>query len=385
MTRLRGLGRCVAFGVVVVAVAGVASASAAVVQPHITQSWQTNGRVTSMKIVGTTAYIGGKFTSVRPAGAAPGSGEVVRNHAAAINVATGALLPWNPNANGVVQAITANGNAVYLGGSFTQVGGKAHPRLAAVNPTTGVVNASWKPSADAQVMTLTLNSGILYAGGQFTTINTASHPYLAALVATTGTIAPSFNGTADAAVTASTMTADRTKLVIGGNFTHASGSSQNHIAALNPASGAPLAWAAHTSYGIVDLAADASGIYAAGLGGGGTFAAFNPASGKLNWQDGTDGNIQAITVSGGFVYAGGHYGNYCGPQGSGHTCPAPVKRLKLVAVDELTGALQPWAPSVNSVLGVFSLAAAGNGYLAAGGDFTKIAGTTQQGFARFAP
>ena len=89
-------------------------------------------------------------------------------------------------------------------------------------------------------------------------------------------------------------------------------------------------------------------------------------------------------MSGGFVYAGGHYGNYCGQQGAHHTCPAPVKRLKLIAVDELTGALQPWAPSVNSVLGVFSLAA-GNGYLAAGGDFTKIAGATQQGFARFAP
>ncbi len=111
------------------AVAGVASASAAVVQPHINPSWQTNGRVTSMKIVGTTAYIGGKFTSVRPAGAAPGSGEVVRNHAAAINVANRALLPWNPNANGVVQAITANGNAVYLGGSFTQMEGKPIPGL----------------------------------------------------------------------------------------------------------------------------------------------------------------------------------------------------------------------------------------------------------------
>ena len=237
MTKLRGLGRCVALGVVVLAVAGVASASAAVVQPHVTQSWQTNGRVTSMKIVGNIAYIGGKFTSVRPTGAVAGSGEVVRNHAAAINVATGALLQWNPNANGVVQAIAVNGTTVYLGGSFTQVGGKAHPRLAAVNPTTGVVNASWKPSADAQVMTLTLNSGILYVGGQFTTVNTASHPYLAALVATTGAIAPSFKGTADAAVTASTMTADRTKLVVGGDFTHVSGSGQSHIAALNPASG----------------------------------------------------------------------------------------------------------------------------------------------------
>ena len=316
VTKLRGLGRCVAFGVVVLTVAGVTSASAAVVQPHVTQSWQTNGRVTSMKIVGNTAYIGGKFTSVRPAGAAPGSGEVVRNHAAAINVATGALLPWNPNANGVVQAITANGKTVYLGGSFTQVGGKAHPRLAAVNPTTGVVNASWKPTADAQVMTLTLNSGILYAGGQFTTVNTASHPYLAALVATTGAIAPSFKGTADAAVTASTMTADRTKLVIGGDFTHVSGSSQNHIAATQPGvRSAACMGRPHVlrhrrpgrrrkrhlcrrSRRRRDVRRVQSGVRQAQLAGR-----------HRRQHSGDHGGRAAI------VYAGGHYGNYCGPQG----------------------------------------------------------------------
>jgi outer membrane protein assembly factor BamB len=381
----RKLGRrCAVLAVLGMIVAGAASASAAVVQPHVTQTWQTNGRVTSMKVVGNIAYIGGKFTSVRPAGAAPGTGEVARNHVAAVNVATGSLLPWDPDANGVVQAIAVNGKTAYLGGSFTQVGGKSHPRLAAVNLTTGAVNAAWKPTADAQVMTLTLNTGILYAGGQFTTVNASGHPYFAALVAATGAIDSGFGGTADAAVTASTMTANHTRLVIGGDFTHVNGSAQNHIAALNPASGSALAWAAHTSYSIVDLAADANGVYAAGLGGGGTFAAFNPATGALRWQDGTDGNVQAIAAVGGEVYAGGHYGNYCGPQGTHHTCPAPLKRLKLVAVDAVTGAVQPWAPSVNSVLGVFSLGAA-NGGLVAGGDFTRIAGTTQQGFARFAP
>ena len=125
-------------------------------------------------------------------------------------------------------------------------------------------------------------------------------------------------------------------------------------------------------------------MYAAGLGGGGTFAAFNPTTGAQRWQEGTDGNVQAIAAVGGEVYAGGHYGNYCGLQSGNHTCPAPIKRLKLLAVDEMTGALQPWAPNVNSVLGVFSLGAA-NGGLVAGGDFTKISGTLQQGFARYAP
>jgi hypothetical protein len=38
---------------------------------------------------------------------------------------------------------------------------------------------------------------------------------------------------------------------------------------------------------------------------------------------------------------------------------------------------------VNSALGVFALSG-GAGYLELGGDFTKVAGTSQQGFAAFA-
>jgi hypothetical protein len=40
--------------------------------------------------------------------------------------------------------------------------------------------------------------------------------------------------------------------------------------------------------------------------------------------------------------------------------------------------LLPWKPSANSVLGVFALSGSGTSVLA-GGDFTKIHGTAQQG------
>jgi len=92
--------------------------------------------------------------------------------------------------------------------------------------------------------------------------------------------------------------------------------------------------------------------------------------------------VQAIAVLGGEVYIGGHYTNYCGPQGGQHSCTAPVQRLKLLAVDEGTGALTSWNPHANSALGIFALAGTGT-TIAAGGDFTKIGGVSQQGFARF--
>ncbi len=369
-------------GVVALLVAGASLAFGATVQKQPAPSWQTNGRVNAIAIVGSTAYIGGQFTSVRPAGDPPGTGEVTRNHVAAFDLSTGALLPWDPNASGTVEAIAAAGSTIYLGGSFTKVGGKGHQRIAAVDATTGTPDATFKPTVDAEVLGLAVHGSDVYMGGAFTTVNGASHTYLAALNGSTGSTDPAFTGSADAEVQAVTMTADGSKLVIGGNFTHVDGSSQNHIAALNPTTGATLSWASHTPYGIVALAADSAGIYAAGAGSGGNFAAFNPSSGSMSWQGGTNGNVQAITVLDGEVYAGGHYTDYCGPQGGQHTCTNPIPRSKMLAVDEATGALQSWNPSVNSTLGVFALAG-GGGFLEMGGDFTKVAGVAQQGFAIF--
>jgi PQQ-like domain len=373
--------RGAAVSVAALPVLGASSAWATVGKSTVTPTWQTNGRVEAIQVVGSTVYIGGQFTSVRPAGDPLGTGEVTRNRVAAFNISTGALLPWDPNASGTVQAIAVSGSTVFLGGSFTKVRGKGHQRLAAVDATTGTPIATFKPTIDAEVLTLSLSGSDVYAGGMFTTINGATHDFIAALKTSTGALDPAFTGQADDGVLASTI--EGGKLVIGGNFSHVDGGSQNHIAALNPTTGATLPWATHTPYDVVALASDSAGVYVAGAGTGGNFAAFNPSTGSMTWQGGTNGNVQAITVFNGEVYAGGHYTDYCGPQGGQHTCTNPIARSKILAVDETTGALQSWAPSVNSALGVFALDG-GAGFLELGGDFTKVAGTAQQGLAAFA-
>ena len=76
---------------------------------------------------------------------------MTRNHVAAFNIATGTLVAWNPNANGTVRAIQVVGSTVYLGGSFTQVGGVGRQRLRQVNNSTGAPT-SWKPGANAEVL-----------------------------------------------------------------------------------------------------------------------------------------------------------------------------------------------------------------------------------------
>ena len=97
---------------------GASIALAAPVADTAVNSIQTNGRVTAIAVVGSTAYIGGDFTSVRPAGKAAGKSTVARQHAAAVDLTTGALLPWNPAPDGNVRAIAATGTSVYLGGEF---------------------------------------------------------------------------------------------------------------------------------------------------------------------------------------------------------------------------------------------------------------------------
>ena len=357
------------------------AAQAAVVHTTPLPTYQTNGRVNAIVIQNGVIYIGGRFTAVRPAGSS--SGSVTRNHVAALSQATGQVLPWDPNANGTVQALAAGPGTIYLGGSFSTVGGSSHSRLAAVDPVSGAAVSGFAPRPSGTVNSLALSGTTLYAGGSFTSVNGAPRANLAAFDATNGALSTTWTPAADALVKAVDMSVDGTRVYAAGNFTTINGSSHRHVAALDPSSGSPIASFSHgLSYGVVDMAVDAGGVFIAGAGGGGNFADLNLTTGATVWQGGTDGNVQAIAALDGMVYVGGHYDNYCGMQGGQHTCTTSIQRHKLLAVDETTGTLQSWDPSANSALGVFALTGSGT-TLGVGGDFTRIGGRSQQGFAEF--
>jgi outer membrane protein assembly factor BamB len=345
-------------------------------------SWQTNGRVETVVVSGSTAYLGGEFTSVRPSGDPAGTGEVVRNHAAAIDLATGALLPWDPEANNTVQTIAVNGQTVYLGGTFGTVAGKTHARVAAVDATTGAPIQTFMAKTNGEVMSMAVGATGLYLGGSFTTADKLAHTYLAEVDLQTGALVSGWTASADKKVNAVALSADGARLIVAGTFLSLDGAAQRSIGAVSPATGALLGWTSHPSYAITTLAVDAHGVYAAGTGNGGNIVAFNPATGLQLWIGGLDGNDQAITVQDGNVYVGGHFNNYCGQVAGTNACRTPVARDHLLALDEVTGTLEGWHPSANGVLGVFALAG-GDGTLQAGGDFTKIGGVTQQGFGEF--
>jgi hypothetical protein len=364
-----------------------APAHAAIVGSTPSSSWQTNGRVTTITVSGTTAFIGGKFTSLRPSGAPAGTDEVTRNHAAAINLTTGALLPWNPNVNGAVSAIYVNGNNIYLGGSFGTVGGANRKRAAAVNASTGALNTAFRVSGlNAEVRAINLSNGRLYLGGAFTVPRSYSGAFDPASGAFQSGWAPVTDGPVDAIVT----TDDGSNhVVLGGAFNTLNGASSSAIGAVDPTTGASVTWNWHGPvrfgthpFDVVSLANFGGNTYAAGTGNGGSFMKFTESTGDLVWIEGVTGNVENVVVIDGIAYAGGHFEAYCGAIPGSNFCTRVAMRNHLIAVDDATGVLQSWHPSANSNLGVFTIAA-GPGTLAVGGDFTRLGGQAQQMFGLF--
>lgn len=370
------------------AMTAVSVADAAVVGPHPVTTWQANGIVTTTVISGNTIYLGGKFTAMLPSGST-GTGAVTRNHAAAIDLTTGQLLSWNPNVNSTVNAIAVSGSTVYVGGTFTHVGAASRKNLAAVDATTGAVITGFRaPALNAGVMAIAPSPSGLYLGGAFTTVGSTARAYAAELDPSTGAFMPGWTPVVDNDVRAIALTVDNNRVILGGNFNHLNGAWSIAIGAVDPATGGSLPWAWHgplaffRPFQVVGLAVDANGVYAAGTGNGGSFMRFDPDTGALDFIGGVNGNVTGVGLDSGMLYLGGHFTAYCGLVPGNNTCTPVAMRDKLMAVDEVTGALQTWHPSANKNLGVFTLTA-GDGAVATGGDFTKIGGVVQQGFAEF--
>jgi hypothetical protein len=380
----------------------VSVADAAVVQKKPSSAYQANGTVRVTIVVGATTYLGGQFTAMVPNG---GGTAVTRNNVAAVSTATGALnTTWNPNVNGVVYTMATDGTNIYMGGTFTTVGGAAHKNLVEVNGTTGAVvtkfGNSLKPNK--AVRGLTVSGTSLYVGGAFTT------PRRFALEADagTGTLIPAWapviantNGTS-AEVRA--IAVDGTRVILGGFFNKLNNGAPGDpdptnlgIGAVDATSGASVAWAWHTAdlqtfrpFQLLAFAQDGSTLFGAGTGNGGSGISWNMDSGVLNYIEGFNGNVVGVGVADGIFYMGGHFTGYCGPIPGNNFCTVTASRDKLAAVDEATGlSLSPWNPAVNTNLGIEALgafsSAPGVATVAIGGEFTKAGGVAQLHFTLF--
>jgi PKD repeat protein len=374
-----------------------AQAVSASLTQHIDSTYQANADVNVVLTIGTTTYIGGEFTSMRPSGAAAGTDEVPRSHLAAVDNQTGALLPWNPGANGSVYALAAavDGSSVYVGGMFSVLGGDTHKRLGAVSASTGSAVSSFNPSVDGKVYAIAVSGSTVYLGGTFTTVNSAARTRLAA-VGTTGALL-AWTAQPNDSVRSITLSPDGSSVYVGGEFSSVNGlTREKYLTKLSPSTAAFQPWTTHPGYPLWSVVATTSTVYVGGNGAGGHASSFTSGGTQL-WKFQTDGGVQAVYLLGGVLYVGGHFDNVCTGDSAGPTtgflCPAGLvgaTRHKLVAiVPDATVPLgyrvDPWNPGANSPLGVFAFSSDGNS-LQVAGEFTSIGNFThQRAYAEFSP
>src|SRR5947208_1478657 len=79
-----------------------------------------DGTVYSLALSGQTLYVGGTFTSV---------GGEHRENLAAVEVGSGRATAWNPGAGNLVRALLVVRDKVYVGGVFPSVGGRPRRNL----------------------------------------------------------------------------------------------------------------------------------------------------------------------------------------------------------------------------------------------------------------
>jgi hypothetical protein len=150
---------------------------------NVVSSWNPGGTlsgglgfVSSMTLSNGILFVGGSFTAI--------GGKTVTN-LAAIDAGTGQASTWNPAPNNTVRTLTIAGSRLFVGGDFTSIGGKNVSWLASVDTSAGTASA-WDAQLNENPYTLSSYGSTLFAGGLFTSTGSITRNNLAAVDLTTG-------------------------------------------------------------------------------------------------------------------------------------------------------------------------------------------------------
>jgi hypothetical protein len=314
------------------------------------------------------------------------------------------------------------GNTIYLGGNFSEIGGKARNDIAAFDSTTGNVldwypNPSyynWDPTsfalsedekrlfvgqngsvlscdpvigdvqwatlinytANPRVYAIAVNGHSVYFGGVFNSVQNRSRNNLVRVNATTGlldeTWAPNPNGRI------SSIQIYNGKVYVCGSFSQIAGESRNYLVRFDAQTGDLDGWNPNVNGVVVSMVISNGKLYV-----GGSFtrvgndtrnnlASFDLTSGALiSWAPSASGiqsgflgaRIYALADGkDGKLYVGGSFGYINN-----------TSRINLAAVDAISGELDPWNPKPNNT--VYSLYK-GLSHLMVGGSFTSMGTST---------
>ena len=370
--------------------------------------WQTNNEVDTLEVSGTRVYAGGKFTRVRPPGAAVGTNETTRTYLAAFNTSNGTLATgFNVTLNGVVEDISASpdGTRIYIVGRFTTVNGQPRQRIAAVNATTGSLIPDFIANANSRTRSVDASNSTVYVSGDFSAINGVGRTRMASLSASTGAVNPDFDPTLNARGNSILIAPDGSRVLVGGNFDTVNGVFTGGMASLDPSTGATRPWEANTDQPIntncvgrvSDIVASGGTAYVTGEGDPpgcyeGTYSA-RISDGHMNWLSSCLGASQGLALMDGLLYKASHQHDCAFTPGDarggyvGGTARDTFVWYRMVAQNTSDGSFTHWSPDTNGTMathvGPHTIATDGN-QMFVGGDFSQVNRSNQMGIARFA-
>ena len=341
-----------------------------------------DGEVWAVAQVGNTLIFGGTFTSV---------GGQTRTRLAAVNAQTGTLsTTFTPTANGQVYNLLPgpNDHTVYVAGAFTQINGVAAQFLTLLDTETGQIVPTFNPPAFnyGLVRDLAKVGNRLYIGGFFTQVGGKSHGGLATLNAATGALdsfmniqlAGNHNDSGSGAQGwigpwALDVNPAGTRLVVIGNFKTADGLLRDQLVMIDIDGSSAVVdpnwstnryspycynWAFDAYVRGVSFSPDGSYFVVNATGGGvaGTLcdstARFETAASGTDiqptWVDETGGDtVWGVTITDNAVYIGGHNRWNNNPQGVDVAKPGAVPRPGMAALDPQSGRPYTWNPGHN--------------------------------------
>ncbi len=344
--------------------------------PYSDSSYTGSVRSFKLSSNGSTLYMGGYFLSV---------GGITRNLVAAINTSNGSLVTaFNANIDpGDLEfdafsvssfVFSSDGNILYIGGNFTNVGGTSRLCLAAVNTSDGSLITGFNPRPDNPVYSMAISSdgSKLYLGGFFTNIGTTTRNRLAAVNTSDGSLITGFNPNANNTVYGIALSPDGNTLYMGGDFTSIGGTTRNHVATVNTSNGSLVTGFDPNANGIVHSVSTSESGSIVFIGGAFTQIGsitrnhlvhfLSDGSVDTNFDPNANGAILSIALSSStnLLYVGGSF-----------TTIAGASRYNIAAIDASDGSLDTLNLGASGAINSLALSPDGN-TLYIGGEFTTI-------------
>ncbi len=342
-----------------------------------------NGSVAGITIEGDDVYLAGSFSTVNG---------TARRGLARVSLSTGALSPWDPNAGSNSQyrfdSLAVVGDAVYVGGFFTQVGTSPRTLVAKIDRNSGVLDPAFALTATALIgadVAVRSDGSALFVGGAFNTVNGATRRNVVKLSLVDGSVDPAWEPPFNSQVLR--LAVDGGFLYATGCFSQVAGIQRNFVARVSTTGTGALdaTWNPAPNGGCTyALDIDANHVYVGGaftqMGGGaaqrvGRVAKTGTGALDTSWQPALDGIFAygsvpradgSVLVVGDFISVGSAYS------------PGIVRT-------SASGAPQASNPYIEQRGFVSALAAAPDGGTYVGGPFHRIGPLLRRGVLRLSP